>query len=356
MLAGLPKAPSAYNPIVNPKRATMRQQYIIDRMLEERLHHRRAARRRAAPGAALPHAHRGAGACRVRGRDGAPAGVRAVRRRGLHARAGRDLTIRSGDQEVAYRALRRGLLDYEQRQWYRGPEAYVTCRARPEALDARIAEALAEHPDNGELRAAVVLEASPRKVVAMLQVGETLTVTGDGLKPVTSGLSDQGRAEAADPPRRGGACAARRQGRLDADPAARGRRRVRGARSAHRRHPRAGGRLRLRQEQVQPRDAGLAAAGLGFKPFIYSAALEKGFTPATVVNDAPLFFDAGTTGSQPWEPKNYDGKFDGPMPLRTALAKSKNMVSIRLLQRSARSSRRNGSRASASRPTSTRPT
>jgi penicillin-binding protein 1A len=60
--------------------------------------------------------------------------------------------------------------------------------------------------------------------------------------------------------------------------------------------------------------------------------LEKGFTPATTVNDAPLFFDAGDTGSQPWEPKNYDGKFEGPMPLQTALAKSKNMVSIRVLR------------------------
>ena len=72
--------------------------------------------------------------------------------------------------------------------------------------------------------------------------------------------------------------------------------------------------------------------GSSFKPFIYSAALERGFTAATVVNDAPLFFDAGATGSQPWEPKNYDGKFDGPMRMRQALAKSKNMVSIRILQ------------------------
>ena len=72
--------------------------------------------------------------------------------------------------------------------------------------------------------------------------------------------------------------------------------------------------------------------GSSFKPFIYSAALEKGFTPATVVNDAPLFFDAGATGSQPWEPKNYDGQFDGPMSLRRGLAKSKNMISIRILQ------------------------
>jgi penicillin-binding protein 1A len=72
--------------------------------------------------------------------------------------------------------------------------------------------------------------------------------------------------------------------------------------------------------------------GSSFKPFIYSAALEKGFTPATVVNDAPLFFDAGVTGGQPWEPKNYDGKFEGPMTLRRGLAKSKNMISIRILQ------------------------
>ena len=72
--------------------------------------------------------------------------------------------------------------------------------------------------------------------------------------------------------------------------------------------------------------------GSSFKPFIYSAALEKGFTPGTMVNDAPLFFDSGVTGGQPWEPKNYDGKFDGPMSLRTGLAKSKNMVSIRVLQ------------------------
>ncbi len=72
--------------------------------------------------------------------------------------------------------------------------------------------------------------------------------------------------------------------------------------------------------------------GSAFKPFIYSAALEKGFTPATVINDAPLFFSAGATGAQPWEPKNYDGKYDGPMTMRAGLARSKNMVSIRVLQ------------------------
>ncbi len=75
----------------------------------------------------------------------------------------------------------------------------------------------------------------------------------------------------------------------------------------------------------------LRQPGSSFKPFIYSAALEKGFTPATVINDAPLVFDASQTGSEPWEPHNFDGKFEGPMRMRTALVKSKNLVSVRIL-------------------------
>ena len=76
----------------------------------------------------------------------------------------------------------------------------------------------------------------------------------------------------------------------------------------------------------------LASAWLSFKPFIYSAALEKGFTPATIIDDAPLVFSSAQTGSLPWEPKNYDGKYDGPMRMREALIHSKNLVSIRILQ------------------------
>jgi penicillin-binding protein 1A len=72
--------------------------------------------------------------------------------------------------------------------------------------------------------------------------------------------------------------------------------------------------------------------GSSFKPFIYSSALEKGFTPMTLINDAPLIFSAEQTGSEPWQPKNYDGEFDGPLTMRKALTKSKNMVSIRILQ------------------------
>ena len=73
--------------------------------------------------------------------------------------------------------------------------------------------------------------------------------------------------------------------------------------------------------------------GSSFKPFIYAASLEKGLSPSTMINDAPISFDAGQTGGQAWEPKNYDGKYDGPMTMRRGLTKSKNMISIRILQK-----------------------
>jgi penicillin-binding protein 1A len=332
MLAGLPVAPSAYNPIANPKRATQRQRFILGRMLEEGLvtqaqHDQAVAQvlRYRAPNAVPVHAEFAVETARqlVFAQYGADAYTR-----GLDV----TLTLDSAGQALAYRALRRGLLSYERRQYYRGPEAHVDLPVQPELIDARVAEALAEHPDNDELRAAVVLEAGPRKVVAMLQDGETITVTGDGLKPVASGLSDKAGPKLQI--RRGAIVRAVRGAKDDwsltqvpevegafvaLDPATGAIRAMVGgfdygkSKFNH-----------VTQAWRQP--------GSSFKPFIYSAALERGFTPATVVNDAPLFFDAGATGSQPWEPKNYDGKFEGPMPLRTALARSKNMVSIRVLQ------------------------
>ena len=223
-------------------------------------------------------------------------------------------------------------MEFELRQVYRGPEAYVDLPADPAALDTRVAEALAEHPDNDDLRAAVVLEASPRKVVAALQDGEEISVTGDGLRPVASGLGD--KAAPKKQIRRGAVVRvlknAKGQWSLTQVPE------VEGAFVAL--DPVSGsiralvGGFDFAKSKFNHVTQAWRQPGSSFKPFIYSAALEKGFTPATVVNDAPLFFDADVTGSQPWEPKNYDGTFDGPMPLKRGLAKSKNMVSIRVLQ------------------------
>ncbi|WP_411969316.1 penicillin-binding protein 1A [Paucibacter sp. B2R-40] len=334
MLAGLPKAPSAYNPINNLKRATIRQQYIIERMLEngfiteEQRDAAKAEKLVFRPISESPqHAEYVAEAARMLmfNQYGDEAYTR-----GLNVY----LTLRSEEQTAAYRALRRGIMDFERRQIYRGPEAYVDLPKDPKALDVRIAEALADHPANDELLAAVVLEADPRKVVAALQNGETLTLSGEGLKPATSGLSDKGNPKTRI--RRGAVIRVIKSGKAGKDewtitqlPE------VEGAFIAM--DPRDGriramvGGFDYAKNKFNHVTQAWRQPGSSFKPFIYSAALEKGFTPSTVVNDAPLFFSASTTGSQPWEPKNYDGTFEGPMPLRRALAKSKNMVSIRIL-------------------------
>jgi penicillin-binding protein 1A len=332
MLAGLPQAPSAYNPVSNPKRATRRQQYIIDRMeangfiTEEQAEAARAeVLRLRTPTETAVHAEYVAESVRqlIFSQYGAETTTR-----GLNVQ----VTVDATDQAVAYRALRRGLLDYERRQVYRGPEDHIDLPNDPTALDTRIAEALADHPDNDELKAAVVLEASAKKVVAVLQSGEAITITGDGLKPVTSGLVD--KAEPQKQIRRGAVVRAVRGPKgdwtLTQQPE------VEGAFVAMDTHTGAiralvGG-FDFGKSKFNHVTQAWRQPGSSFKPFIYSAALEKGFTPQTIVNDAPLFFDAGTTNSQPWEPKNYDGKFEGPMALKTALAKSKNMVSIRVLQ------------------------
>ncbi|MCZ8075090.1 MAG: transglycosylase domain-containing protein, partial [Paucibacter sp.] len=192
MLAGLPKAPSAYNPINNPRRATIRQQYIIERMLEngyiteEQRDAAKAQKLRLRPVNETPsHAEFVTEAARqlIYNQYGDEAYTR-----GLNVY----LTLKAEEQNVAYRALRRGILNFERRQVYRGPEAYADLPANPNELDSRIAEALNDHPANDELLAAVVLEASPKKVVAALQSGETVTITGEGLKPATSGLAENG--------------------------------------------------------------------------------------------------------------------------------------------------------------------
>jgi penicillin-binding protein 1A len=242
------------------------------------------------------------------------------------------LTLKSNDQMVAYRALRKGIMDYERRQVYRGPEDYVDLPANPKEIDARVAEALQDHPDNDELKAAIAIEAGPKKVVAVLQSGDAITITGDGLKPVASGLAPKGNPKTQIRP---GAVIRLIQG-PKGDWSVTQLPEVEGAFVAI--DPRTGairsmvGGFDYSKSKFNHVTQAWRQPGSSFKPFIYSAALEKGFTPATVINDAPLFFDAGTTGSQPWEPKNYDGKFEGPMTLRRGLEKSKNMISIRILQ------------------------
>ncbi len=333
MLAGLPKAPSAYNPISNPKRARVRQLYIIERMEENgfittaQAHEAKQENLKIRTNANSTRVHAEYVAEMARQLIFAQYGNEAYTR-GLNVYT----TLRASEQDVAYQSLRRGIMDYERRQHYRGPEQFIQLPTSAEDAEDAIDDALANHPDNGDLLAAVVLDANPRRIMAARADGEQIEITGDGLKPAQSGLSDKA------PPnikiRRGAiirvAKTAKNTWEITQLP------QVEGAFIAL--DPRDGaihalvGGFDFDKNKFNHVTQAWRQPGSSFKPFIYSAALEKGFTPATVVNDAPLFFDAGTTGGQAWEPKNYDGKYDGPMTLRTGLAKSKNMISIRVLQ------------------------
>ena len=332
MLAGLPKAPSAYNPIVNRARAERRQRHIIGRMLEngfitEAQHDEALAETLTyhTPRSSGIHAEYAAETARqmIFSQYG-----EAAYTRGLNV----EISLRSADQMQAYHTLRRGLLNFEQRKPYRGPSAFVDLPRDESKLDARVAEALEDHPDLDDLLAAVVTSADARKVTAVLQNGDLITVTGDGLRQARSSL-------VADVPpkmqiRRGAVIRVMKYGkgmwRIVNLPE------VEGALVSM--DPQSGeiramvGGFDYAKSKFNHVTQAWRQPGSSFKPFIYSASLEKGYSPSTVVNDAPLFFDAGVTGSQPWEPKNYDGQFDGPMSIRRGLAKSKNMVSIRLLK------------------------
>ncbi len=333
MLAGLPKAPSAYNPISNPKRARVRQLYIIERMQENGFITAQEATEAKAEPIRLrspsdnTRIHAEYVAEMARQLIFAQYGNEAYTR-GLNVYT----TLNAGEQEAAYLALRKGIMDYERRQHYRGPERFVDLPTSAAEAEDAIDDALAGHPDNGDVLAAVVLEASPRKIVAARADGEKLEITGDGLKPAQSGLSDKA------PPnirvRRGAVIRVvqtpKKTWEITQLPE------VEGAFVAI--DPRSGairalvGGFDFDKNKFNHVTQAWRQPGSAFKPFIYSAALEKGFTPATVINDAPLFFSAGATGGQPWEPKNYDGKYEGPMTMRAGLARSKNLVSIRVLQ------------------------
>ena len=334
MLAGLPKAPSAFNPISNPKRARLRQLYIIERMQENGF----ITPEQAAQAASEPLQLRNPARTLQSNSEFAAEMVRQL----MYEKYGSEIytrglqihtTLRSDEQQSAYLALRRGILDYEQRQHYRGPELFLNLPKKQDELDEVIDDALLEQGDKGDLLAAVVLEVSAKRVVVARFNQQRIEISGDGLKPVQSGLSDNA------PPKiklRPGAVvrilysAAKERWDITQLPE------VEGAFVAI--NPRDGsiralvGGFDFQKNKFNHVTQAWRQPGSAFKPFIYSAALEQGFTPSTMINDAALYFDSSVTGGQPWTPKNYDGKFEGMMSMRTALAKSKNMVSIRILQ------------------------
>ncbi len=340
MLAGLPAAPSAYNPAANLRRARIRQHHVLSRMLtlgyisraefdEAVTSELKVRSTEAAAVTNLTHS-------RVRAEYAAELARQLVfdvfrdetYTRGLNVYT----TISSGDQQVAYDALRAQVLAYDKRYGYRGPERIVDLPADGPARTLRIEEALADAPEVESLTPAVVLEASPRQVRAILADGTMVRVEGEGLRFAAPSLAPR-----IAPARRIAAGAVIRLARSGKDgwaivqlPQAESAFVACDARDGAVRAFVGGFDFNLNkfdhvtQAWRQP--------GSSIKPFIYAAALEKGLMTSTLVNDAPLMLDPDQTGGQVWDPKNFDGKYDGPIRLRQGLVKSKNMVSIRVLQ------------------------
>jgi penicillin-binding protein 1A len=333
MLAGLPKAPSAYNPIVNPKRAKIRQQYVLRRMHD--LGHITDAQFEEAGKEALVikrelmdysvHAEFMAEMARQITAERFPDEVYS---RGLKVYT----TLIKEEQEAAYASLRKGVMDYDRRHGYRGAESYLEMKDLKSDQDEAIDLALQDIPDTGDLAPALVLAADAKQIKIYRKGGELITLSGDAMKFAAKMLDDKA------PPNK---------------------RIKRGAIIRVHKDDKGGWQITQLPEvesafvAVDPKDGAIRALvggfdfnrnkfnhvtqawrqpGSSFKPFIYSASLEKGYNPNSIFNDEPIVINSAQTGSQDWAPHNYDGKYEGPMKMRTALAKSKNMVSVRILQ------------------------
>ena len=331
MLAGLPKAPSRYNPVVNPQRAKARQQYVLRRMRElGTITEDQLAAAEKQPLVARREINDYA----VRS-DHVAEMVRQV----LYERFREDAyskgyrvytTVLSDHQQAAVEAVRRGVQDYDRRHGYRGAEGFADVPAG--ANDEQMEDLLQDYAESEDLYPALVLEASPALVRAYRKGGGVVEIRGEGLKFAARAIGD--KTSANQRLRRGSVVRVQKgekgQWQLTQLPDVEA--------SLVSLDPRSGairalvGGFDFGRNKYNHVTQALRQAGSSFKPFIYSAALEKGFTAATVINDAPLVFEAAQTGSERWEPRNYDGKFEGPMRLRTALVKSKNLVSVRILQ------------------------
>ena len=341
MLAGIPKAPSRYNPIANFQRAKARQMYVLGRMRQ--LGYLTEAEYRQAADQAIV----------IKSAAGTPTGRYAVHAdypaelarqllygvyqddiysRGLNVYT----TIDAKDQEAAYQALRAGVLDYTRRAPYTGPEETIALppgiEKDADALNDLLDEAQERHPDNGGLLTGIVLSASPTEVRVARSADQIITINDkQALRVVARGLvpnaKDNVRIE------RGAIVYVHQRGdtwELINKPAIQAALVGISAQDGAIRamvggfHFDEGKFNRVTQAWRQP--------GSAFKPFIYAAALERGLTPATQISDEPFSLTAEQTGSKPWNPKNYGRSYEPMLTMRQGLYKSKNMVSIRIMQ------------------------
>lgn len=336
MLAGLPKAPSRYNPVVNPERALLRRDYVLGRMLALDMIDQATHDEARATGvtAKVHYAKPEAEAHYV----GEMARSRVQQMFGENwANAGYNVftSIRSSEQRAANTALRNALYDYEERRGYTGPIEQLDTEVLGQR--ALLLEKLNELPDPGELLAAAVTSIQDNTATVLAANGvehvlpfesvewarERITIDqlGDEIASVDEVLAvgdvialqeqEDGSVRFVQEPGVEGAFIAIEPdtGEITA---------LVGGYDYYRSKFN-----RATQARRQP--------GSTFKPFIYSAALNAGDTPATIYNDAPVVFHDDALEGE-WRPSNYSGRFFGPTRLREALVKSRNLVSVRVLR------------------------
>jgi penicillin-binding protein 1A len=342
MLAGIPKAPSRFNPIANFDRAKSRQAYVLGRMHE--LGYLNDAEYEKAKAQEIV----------IQSAAGTPTGRYAVHgeypaelaRQLLYGVYQDDIysrgfniytTINSVDQEAAYQSLRDGVLDYTRRAYYPGPEETIDLpdgiENQPEAFNEILDTIQEKYPDNGDLLTGIVLSASPTEIKVARSPKQTVTITDkSALRVVARGLGPKAKDSVRIS--RGSVVYVHKQDNdvweLLNKPS-----------------------IQAALVSVRAQDGGVLAMvggfdfeegkfnrvtqawrqpGSSFKPFIYASALERGLTPATQISDEPFSLTAEQTGSKAWNPKNYGRAYEPMLTMRQGLYKSKNMVSIRIMQ------------------------
>ncbi len=332
MLAGLPKAPSRYNPVVNFPRAKIRQEYVLGRMRTLKFIDEATWRSAVAQKLVIRQARQQT--------DVAADYAAEMVRQALFEKYGEAIyssgfkavtTLRRAQQDAANRAVWQGIADYDQRYGYRGPEKQMNLPTEKTARAAAIATALEDIEAVSGMLPAIVVSADAKLIRARLADEQDIEITGNSLKWVAQwAAAKKGRKLLPGAVVRVQAVGGKPQWRLVQLPE------VEAALVAL--NPNDGaitalvGGFDFNRNKFNRVTQAWRQPGSSFKPFIYSAALEKGYTPATLVENTPITLSAEEAGGTAWEPKNYDGSTGGPVRMRVALTKSLNLVSVRILQ------------------------
>ena len=332
LLAGLPKAPSRYNPYVHEKRAMVRQNEVLRDML------RYGFIQQADFDQAIQAKLKFKSTKTVKNLSADY--VAEIVRISMFNRFGEDIyqsgykvytTIKKANQEAANAAVVQGIVDYEIRHGFRGPEKTISITENAD-LKELATSTLDELEEYNGFIPVLVTQVTKKSISVITKSGDTLEITGTGLKLIEKHILSKVETKQAVKPG-----AVLRVAKLNGEWKVVQLPQVEASLIAL--NPETGavnaliGGFDFHRSKFNHVTQAWRQPGSSFKPFVYSAAIEKGFTPASMVDDAPFSLSAEEVGSKTgWDPHNFDGKYAGPMRLRTALTKSKNMVSIRVLQ------------------------